>query len=134
MSFEMSEMLSKSNYLKAVTGTNIKIDRRILKRERIKKETIFSLWRIIGVIVSLLFRPLKLKYTKEMAITQNLSLNNNPKILMYQIFDYCVTRAPLLYIIRSWVALPFEVVSEWVSESGIGNTCPDLHFVQYIKA
>ena len=21
-----------------------------------------------------------------------------------------------------------------VSESGIGNTCPDLHFVQYIKA
>ena len=24
--------------------------------------------------------------------------------------------------------------SLWVSESGIGNTCPDLHFVQYIKA
>ena len=24
--------------------------------------------------------------------------------------------------------------SLWVSESGIGNICPDLHFVQYIKA
>ena len=23
---------------------------------------------------------------------------------------------------------------EWVSESGIRDTCPDLHFVQYIKA
>ena len=23
---------------------------------------------------------------------------------------------------------------QWVSSSGIGNTCPDLHFVQYIKA
>ena len=26
----------------------------------------------------------------------------------------CVTRAPLLYFIRSWVALSFKVVSEWV--------------------
>ena len=42
----------------------------------------------------------------------------------------CVTRAPFLYFIRSWVALSFKVVSQW----GIGNTCPDLHFVQYIKA
>ena len=25
-------------------------------------------------------------------------------------------------------------VSESVSQSGIGNTCPDLHFLQYIKA
>ena len=24
--------------------------------------------------------------------------------------------------------------SPWVSESGIGNTCPDLHFLQFIKA
>ena len=47
---------------------------------------------------------------------------------------YCVTRAPILYFIRSWVALSFKVVSEWVSQSGIGNTCPDLHFLQYIKA
>ena len=45
-------------------------------------------------------------------------------------FFYCVTRAPLLYFIRSWVALSFKVVSQW----GISNTCPDLHFVQYIKA
>ena len=45
-------------------------------------------------------------------------------------FNYCVTRAPLLYFIRSWVALSFKVVCQW----GIGNTCPDLHFVQYIKA
>ena len=46
----------------------------------------------------------------------------------------CVTRAPLLYFIRSWVALSFKVVSLSVCQSGIGNTCPDLHFVQYIKA
>ena len=46
----------------------------------------------------------------------------------------CVKRAPLLYFIRSWVALSFKVVSQWVSQSGIGNTCPDLHFLQYIKA
>ena len=46
----------------------------------------------------------------------------------------CVTRAPLLYFIRSWVALSFKVVSEWVSQWGIGNTCPNLHFLQYIKA
>ena len=43
---------------------------------------------------------------------------------------HCVTRAPLLYFIRSWVALSFKVVSQ----SGIGNTCPDLQFLQYIKA
>ena len=48
--------------------------------------------------------------------------------------SYCVTRAPLLYFIRSWVALSFKVVSEWVSQWGIGNTCPNLHFLQYIKA
>ena len=47
---------------------------------------------------------------------------------------HCVTRALLLYFIRSWVALSFKVVSQWVSQSGIGNTCPDLHFLQYIKA
>ena len=46
------------------------------------------------------------------------------------IWYHCVKRAPLLYFIRSWVALSFKVVSQ----SGIGNTCPDLHFVQYIKA
>ena len=47
---------------------------------------------------------------------------------------YCVTRAPLLFFVRSWVALSFKVyesVSEWVK--GIGNSCPDLHIVQYIK-
>ena len=49
-------------------------------------------------------------------------------------YTNCVTRAPLLYFIRSWVALSFKVVSEWVSQSGIGNTCPDLHFLQCIKA
>ena len=27
-----------------------------------------------------------------------------------------------------------QSVSQSVSEWGIGNTCPDLHFVQYIKA
>ena len=53
---------------------------------------------------------------------------------------HCVTRAPLLHCIRSWVSISFKVcesVSQWVSEvseSGIGNTCPNLHFVQYIKA
>ena len=47
-------------------------------------------------------------------------------------FTFCVMRAPLLYFKRSWVALSFKVC-QWVSESGIGNTCPDLHFVQYIK-
>ena len=48
-------------------------------------------------------------------------------------FPYCVTRASLLYFIRSWVALSFKVC-ESVSPSGIRDTCPDLHFVQYIKA
>ena len=46
----------------------------------------------------------------------------------------CVTRAPILYFLKSWVALSFKVVSLSVCQSGIGNTCPDLHFVQYIKA
>ena len=49
-------------------------------------------------------------------------------------YDYCVTRAPLLYFIRSWVALSFKVVSQSVSLSGMRDTLPDLHFVQYIKA
>ena len=47
--------------------------------------------------------------------------------------QHCVTRAQLLYFIRSWVALSFKVC-ESVSESGMRDTCPDLHFVQYIKA
>ena len=45
----------------------------------------------------------------------------------------CVTRAPLLYFIRSWVALSFKVC-EWVSQLGICNIWPDLHFFQYLKA
>ena len=32
---------------------------------------------------------------------------------------HCVTRAPHLYFIRSWVALSFKVVSEWVSEASV---------------
>ena len=48
-------------------------------------------------------------------------------------YEYCVTRAPLLYFVRNWVALSFKVC-ESVRPSGIGNTLPDLHFVQYIKA
>ena len=35
--------------------------------------------------------------------------------------------------IRSWVALSFKVCQS-VSQSGIGNTCPHIHSVQYIKA
>ena len=31
----------------------------------------------------------------------------------------CVTRAPLLYFIRSWVALSFKVVSQWVSQASV---------------
>ena len=57
-------------------------------------------------------------------------LANLVESLAWCLFYICVTRAPLLYFIRSWVALSFKVVSL----SGIGNTCPDLHFVQYIKA
>ena len=45
---------------------------------------------------------------------------------------FCVTRAPLLYFVRSWVAL--SLLCESVSQSGMRDTCPDLHFVQYIKA
>ena len=68
-----------------------------------------------------------------------LTLNGNVQkkvVIVDQVFANfnCVTRAPLLHSIRSWVALSFKVVSESVSQSGIGNTCPDLHFVQYIKA
>ena len=48
---------------------------------------------------------------------------------------HCVTRAPLLYFIRSWVQHYLsKSVSESVSQSGIGNTCPNLHFLQYKKA
>ena len=45
----------------------------------------------------------------------------------------CVTRAPLLYFVRSGVALSFKVC-ESVSQSGIREICPNLHFLQYIKA
>ena len=31
----------------------------------------------------------------------------------------CVTRAPILYFIRSWVALSFKVVSQWVSKASV---------------
>ena len=44
----------------------------------------------------------------------------------------CVTRAPLLYFIRSWVALSFKC--EWVRPSGMRDTLPNHHFLQYIKA
>ena len=40
-----------------------------------------------------------------------------PKVLTKLTQNYCVTRAPLLYFIWSWVALSFKVcesVSEWV--------------------
>ena len=47
-------------------------------------------------------------------------------------FMNCVTRAPLLYFVRRWVAL--SLVSEWVSQSGMRDTLPNLHFLQYIKA
>ena len=46
---------------------------------------------------------------------------------------HCVTRAPLLYLIRSCAALSFKIC-DWVSQWGISNTCPDLYFLQYIKA
>ena len=52
----------------------------------------------------------------------------------YILVSNCVMRAPLLYFIRSWLALSFKVVSQWVSPYGISNTCLDLHFVQYINA
>ena len=52
---------------------------------------------------------------------------------LHQVILHCITRA-LLILIRSWVALSFKVVSEWVSQWGISNTCPNLHFLQYIKA
>ena len=44
----------------------------------------------------------------------------------------CVTRAPLLYFIWSWVALSFKVCQS-VSQSGIGNTCPDISTLCNIK-
>ena len=56
------------------------------------------------------------------------NINNINNIIRF----YCVTRAPLLYFLRSWVAL--SLLCESVSEWGIGNTCPNLHFLQYIKA
>ena len=31
----------------------------------------------------------------------------------------CVTRAPVLYFIRTWVALSFKVVSQWVSTRSV---------------
>ena len=36
-------------------------------------------------------------------------------------FQHCVTRAPLLYFLRSWVALSLlcESVSQWVSEASV---------------
>ena len=46
----------------------------------------------------------------------------------------------LLYILRyeSFTLILYKELSssifESVSQYGVGNTCPDLHFVQYIKA
>ena len=54
--------------------------------------------------------------------------------LYLYLYLYCVSRASLLYFIRRWVALSFKALSQSVSESGMRDTCPDLHFVQYIKA
>ena len=45
----------------------------------------------------------------------------------------CVTRAPVLNFMRSWVALSFKVCGS-VSQSGMRDTLPNLHFLQYIKA
>ena len=38
------------------------------------------------------------------------------------------------YILYKELSSPIFQSCESVSESGIGKTCPDLHFVQYIKA
>ena len=47
-----------------------------------------------------------------------------------------VTGAPLLYILYQELSSPIfpSWVSQSASQSGIGNTCPDLQFVQYIRA
>ena len=37
-------------------------------------------------------------------------------------------------ILYNELSSPIFQSCQSVSESGIGNTCPDLHFVQYIKA
>ena len=50
----------------------------------------------------------------------------------FTLFNFCVTRAPLFHFVRSWVALSFKVC-ESVSQSGMLDILPDLHFVQYIK-
>ena len=73
------------------------------------------------------FKKVKVKVKERLDTGYNL---DTPNFLSY----HCVTRAPLLYFIRSWVALSFKVVCQSVSLSGIGNTCPDLNFLQYIKA
>ena len=59
-------------------------------------------------------------------------LTNTNSQFMISPTNNCVTRAPLLYFGRSWVAL--SLVCESVSQWGIGNTCPNLHFLQYMKA
>ena len=61
-------------------------------------------------------------------ISQCLSQNGSPADVIWN----CVTRAPLLYFVRSWVAL--SLLCESVSQWGMRDTCPNLHFLQYIKA
>ena len=40
-------------------------------------------------------------------------------LLLANLYFHCVTRAPLLYFIWSWVALSFKVASEWVRQASV---------------
>ena len=46
-------------------------------------------------------------------------------------FDLLRYESSTLILYKELSSTIFQV---WVSLSGIGNTCPDLHFLQYIKA
>ena len=50
--------------------------------------------------------------------------------IMFFILLRYESSTPILY--KELSSTIFQSLS--VSQSGIGNTCPDLHFVQYIKA
>ena len=84
------------------------------------------------VLSSLPFPLPRCRHLGEHTNTQKM-IYRDTKENCYISLYYCVTRAPLLYYIRSWVALSFkcESVSESVRHV---DTLPDLHFVQYIKA
>ena len=96
-----------------------------------KGSSIFHHCMIINVIVIIMVfvesRPLwsfgqQGTLNSSAALTEMLLVDyHHPNLHLHPHCRYhnCVTRAPLLYFIRSWAALSFKVVSQWVSQASV---------------